>query len=219
MTDHSSAVSVSSVTLWFVLFSRSLHVAASWPCPRCSSICRRRRRRAEGGRRLPQARTERYGKRQYADAIKDFSRCLELDPKNVEAFDRRGSAYFMVARFAESVSDFDNQIKLRPKMANEHWRRGIPLYYAGKYDEAPTVRRLRERVHRRRRERRVALHVRRQEGRAEEARTKILKIGKDGRTPMMEVYELFKGKLKPEDVMKAANEGKLSDDQRKPRLF
>jgi lipoprotein NlpI len=163
---------------------------------------------------------ERFGKRQYADAIKDFSKCLELDPKNVEALDHRGAAYFMVGKFSESVSDFDSQIKLRPKRANEHWRRGISLYYAGKYDEGARQFVGYENVSTDDVENAVwhFMCIAKKDG-LKKARTKILKIGKDGRTPMMEVYELFKGKLKPEDVMKAANEGKLSEDQRKPRLF
>jgi hypothetical protein len=36
---------------------------------------------------------------------------------------------------------------------------------------------------------------------------------------MMQVYELFKGTLKPADVLSAANAGELTDEQRKPMLF
>jgi lipoprotein NlpI len=47
----------------------------------------------------------------------------------------------------------------------------------------------------------------------------VLKIGKDKRVPMMEVYDLFRGKLKPADVLAAAGAGDLTAGQRKPRLF
>jgi lipoprotein NlpI len=162
----------------------------------------------------------RLAKRQYADAIADFTKCIDLDPKNVEAYDQRGSAHFMAGKFAESVADFDKQIKLDPKKADQHWRRGISLYYAGKYEEgakqflgdkdafADDVEN-------------AVWHftcVTKKDGK-KKARESILKIGKDGRTPMMEVYDLYKGKIEPDDVLKAANAGDLTDEQRKPQLF
>ena len=161
-----------------------------------------------------------YGKRQFADAVKDYTACLKLDPKNAEALHHRGSAHFMVGKFAESVADFDAEIKLRPRVANGHWQRGISLYYAGKYDEGAKQFVGYENVSTDDVENAVwhFMCLAKKDG-LKKARSKILKIGKDGRTPMMEVYELFKGKMTPDDVMKAANEGKLSDDQRKPRLF
>ena len=38
----------------------------------------------------------------------------------------------------------------------------------------------------------------------------ILKIGDDRRVPMRQIYDLYAGKLKPEDVLKAARAGKPS---------
>src|SRR5262249_53996168 len=47
----------------------------------------------------------------------------------------------------------------------------------------------------------------------------ILKVGKDRRVPMMEVYELYRGALKPADVLAAAQAGDVPDAERKNRLF
>lgn len=162
----------------------------------------------------------RLAKRQYADAVKDLTKCIELDPKSVDAFSERGSAYFMLGKFDESVADFDKQIKLDPKKANEHWRRGISLYYAGKYEEGAKQFVGYENVSTDDVENAVwhFMCVMKKDGK-KKALAGVLKIGKDGRTPMMEVYDLFKGKLKPEDLLKAANAGKLTDEQRKPQLF
>jgi len=162
----------------------------------------------------------RLARRQYADAIEDLTKCIELDPKNAEAYDERGSAHFLAGKFAESVADFDKQIELAPKKADQHWRRGISLYYAGKYEEGARqflgdkdafVDDVENAV----------WHftcVRRKDGK-KKARESVLKIGKDGRKPMMQVYDLYRGKIEPDDVLKAANEGKLTDEQRKPQLF
>jgi lipoprotein NlpI len=160
------------------------------------------------------------GRRKYDEAVAAFGKCLELDPKNAEALDRRGSAQFMRGKFAESVADFDRFLKLRPKQSAGHWRRGISLYYAGKYDEGRQQFEGYEKVDTNDVENAVwhFLCVARKDG-VEKARAKVLKIGKDKRVPMMEVYELFRGKLKPAGVLAAAEAGDLSAEQRKPRLF
>jgi lipoprotein NlpI len=162
----------------------------------------------------------RYGKRQYADAVKDLTKCVELDKKNVEAYSLRGAAHFMLGKFDESVADFDREIALEPKRASGHWRRGISLYYAGKYEGGAKQFAGDKQVFADDVENAVwhFMCVSKKDGK-KKALASVLKIGKDGRTPMMEVYELYKGKLKPEDVLKAANAGKLSDEQRKPQLF
>ena len=53
----------------------------------------------------------------------------------------------------------------------------------------------------------------------EKARAAMLKIGRDKRVPMMEVYALFRGKLKPADVLKAAEAGEPPAEQLNRRRF
>jgi lipoprotein NlpI len=126
----------------------------------------------------------------------------------------------MRGRFAESVADFDRFIALQPDKANGHWRRGISLYYAGKFEAGKKQFEGYEKVDTNDVENAIwhFLCAARKDG-VKKARAGILKIGKDKRVPMMQVYELFKGTIKPADVLDAANAGKLSDDQRKPMLF
>ena len=47
----------------------------------------------------------------------------------------------------------------------------------------------------------------------DKARQSILKIGKDARVPMMKVYDLYRGVAKPEDVLAAARDEKLTPEQ------
>jgi lipoprotein NlpI len=164
--------------------------------------------------------TERFGERDYKGAIADFTECLRLELRNIDALDRLGSAYFMVSKFKESVADFDAYLKLVPKQANGHWRRGISLYYARRYDEGKKQFEGYEKVDTNDVENAVwhFLCAAKKDG-LKKARAGLLKIGKDGRTPMMEVYDLFKGKLEPADVLKAANAGTLPDQQRRQQLF
>jgi lipoprotein NlpI len=53
----------------------------------------------------------------------------------------------------------------------------------------------------------------------EKARTAMLKIGKDRRVPMMVVYDLFRGKAQPADVLKAVEADAPAADQLNRRLF
>src|SRR5205823_2856889 len=56
-------------------------------------------------------------------------------------------------------------------------------------------------------------------GGVEKARASILKIGNDRRVPMMQVYALFAGKAKPEDVLAAVEKGKPSAEELNQRRF
>ena len=161
-----------------------------------------------------------YEKQDYADAIKDYSAAIKSDPALAAAYQQRGVCHFMTSRFKESVADFDQYLKLEPKKADHHWQRGIALYYLGKYDEGKKQFEGYEAVDTNDVENAVwhLMCAAKKDGLAK-ARKSIMKVGKDRRVPMMEVYDLFAGTKKPEEIMKAAMAGDLSEEQRKPNLF
>jgi lipoprotein NlpI len=143
--------------------------------------------------------------RQHKEAVADFDRAIQLDPKNAEAYNRRGSEQFKLGRIKESIADFDRFLQIRPDQAPGHWKRGISYYYAGRFDDGRKQFEGYEKVDTNDVENAVwhFLCVARMSG-IDKARAGLLKIGKDKRVPMMQVYELFAGKLKPEDVLAAA---------------
>jgi lipoprotein NlpI len=163
---------------------------------------------------------EELNKGKYDDAVKSLTRAIDLDKDNAEALDVRGAAQFLRGKFTESVADFDRVVKMAPEKANGHWRRGISLYYAGKYDEGKKQFEGYEKVDTNDVENAVwhFLCAAKKDG-VEKARAAVLKIGKDRRTPMMEVYDLYRGKLKPEDVLAAAKDKGLSEAERSRALF
>jgi lipoprotein NlpI len=160
------------------------------------------------------------GSGKYAEAAADLTKIIEQDANAAEAYDRRGSVHFKMGKFKESLADFDKFIQLRPKEANGHWRRGITCYYAGAFDEGRKQFEGYEKVDTNDVENAVwhFLCVARAEGVAK-ARAKLLKIGKDARVPMMDVYSLYAGKAKPEDVLAAARAGNPTPAERNQRLF
>lgn len=158
--------------------------------------------------------------RRPADAIADYDRAVKLDPKLGVAYDLRGSEHFKQGKIAESLADFDRFLELEPAERNGHWRRGISLYYAGKFDEGRKQFEGYEKVDTNDVENAVwhFLCNARAVG-VEKARTQVLKIGKDRRVPMMEVYSLFKGEIKPDDVLTAAKAGQPPEAELNARLF
>lgn len=171
------------------------------------------------GDRMPAETPDEY-RAKLMQTVADCTKAIELDPKAADAYQRRGEAQFKLGKIAESVADFDRFLELRPEAKPGHWQRGISLYYAGKYDEGKKQFEGYEKVDTNDVENAVwhFLCAARKDG-VEKARAGMLKIGKDKRPPMMEVYSLYKGDLKPADVLAAAQRDELKGEERKRALF
>jgi tetratricopeptide (TPR) repeat protein len=119
----------------------------------------------------------------------------------------RAVADFLGGRLAESVAGFDTLARVDPARAPQLWQRGIALYYAGRYKDC----RLQFESHRTVNPNDVEnaawhfLCVARGES-PQAARTALLPVGPDARTPMRQVYDMFRGALKPDDVLAAAGD-------------
>lgn len=158
--------------------------------------------------------------RKPAEAVADFTKCLELDPKLADAYQQRGGEYFKLAKIDQSLADFDKFLELRPEERPGHWQRGIALYYAGKYKEGAEQFKAGDKVFANDVENAVWHYLCNEKGvGAEKARAELLKIGTDKRVPMMVVNDLFAGKAKPEEVMAAVEKGEPKGEELKSRLF
>lgn len=114
---------------------------------------------------------------------------------------------FLAGRIKESVAGFDRVVTLVPDAAPELWQRGIALYYVGRYDDC----RKQFESHRTVNPNDVEnpawhfLCVAHAESPAK-ARSALLPVGPDQRSPMREVYEMFKGSMTPDAVLAAAGQ-------------
>src|SRR5438128_4812632 len=119
----------------------------------------------------------------------------------------RAVADFQQGRITQAVDGFDRVAKLVPGYAPQLWQRGIALYYAGRYKDCRAQFESHRTVNPNDVEN-AAWHflcVARGESR-QNARAALLPVGPDSRVPMRQVYAMFRGELKPEDVMAAAGD-------------
>jgi lipoprotein NlpI len=117
----------------------------------------------------------------------------------------RAVADFRESRFVESAAGFDRLAKLIPDHAPALWQRGIVLYYAGRYGDCRAQFESHRTVNANDVEN-AAWHflcVARAESPAK-ARAALLPVGFDPRLPMVQIYRMLQGTLKPEEVLSVA---------------
>jgi lipoprotein NlpI len=158
--------------------------------------------------------------RQNDEAIKALTEVIKLEPKFSPAFDRRGDAYLKLGKFKEAIADFDEYLKANPKFAPDHWRRGIALYYAGRFKDGVDQFELHRKVNPEDVENSAWHYLcNARANTPKKAREDLIPVKDDARVPMKQVLELFAGKIKPADVIAAAESAKLKDQALKEARF
>jgi lipoprotein NlpI len=153
-------------------------------------------------------------------ALARLSQAIQASPKTAIALYLRGREHFRAGKIAESVADFDKYAELEPQAQNRLWERGISYYYLGQYEKGAKQFEDYQKFHDQDVENSVwrYLCIARQSG-VEKAQANLLPITNDPRVPMMEIYALYQGKLKPEEVLAAANDNPPGRDMHRQRLF
>jgi len=131
--------------------------------------------------------------------------CAVLLAQGPKAMLDRAADEFAAGRFTQSALTFDEAAKLIPEEAPYLWQRGIALYYAGRFTDCRRQFESHRTVNPDDVEN-AAWHflcVAREQT-PEKARAALLPVGPDPRPPMREVYQMFRGALTADDVLKAA---------------
>jgi lipoprotein NlpI len=131
--------------------------------------------------------------------------CASVSSQSAQALLNRGVAEFEQGRFVASATAFDELAKMMPDRAPHLWQRGIALYYAGRFADCRRQFESHRTVNPDDVENAVwhFLCVARGQN-PDAARAALLPVGPDPRVPMREVYEMFRGAMTPDGVMKAA---------------
>jgi len=197
------------------LMLRSLLAAALAFCFLPSRACR-----GQDVEELLQQATQAGQRGDHERAIAKLSEAINLSPTTPIAWYQRGREQFKAGKIAESVADFDKYVQLVPQAENRQWERGISYYYAGQFEKGAKQFEDYQKFHDQDVENSVwrYLCIARTSG-VEKARSSLMPITSDPRVPMMPIYGLYQGKLKPEDVLAAANSSPPNRELHNQRLF
>ncbi len=156
----------------------------------------------------------------HRQAIERLTAAIKSKPDEPLPLYLRGREHFRAGQIAESVADFDRYVELQPSAENQQWERGIAYYYAGEYAKGAKQFENYQKFHNQDVENSAwkYLCVAQAES-VEKAQANLLPIEHDPRVPMMQIYELYRGKLKPEDVLAAAKAGNPDKNLLNQRLF
>jgi lipoprotein NlpI len=159
-------------------------------------------------------------RREFPRAIELLDKIVALDATAAEPHYWRGRANFCAGKIDAAVADFDKYLELNPSAKSRQWERGIALYYAGKFAAGAKQFELYQTYHDQDVENSAwrYLCVARAAG-VEKAKENMLPIESDRRVPMMAIYDLYRGKKKPEEVLAAAEAGQPLKTELNLRLF
>lgn len=72
----------------------------------------------------------------YENAISEFSKAIQFDPKFAEAYDRRAVVYTKMIKYRKAMNDLTKALELQPNNSDFLNHRGILYYCLQKYSNA-----------------------------------------------------------------------------------
>ncbi|MDB5388641.1 MAG: nlpI 2 [Planctomycetaceae bacterium] len=159
-------------------------------------------------------------KKTQTDRIEKLSQQIAENPKSEDLYSQRGDACFFLGQFDKAVADYDEMVKLNPASEASHWRRGIACFYADKFKNAAAQFEMYHSFDDVDRENGIWRYLSQYMAQGRDpARQGLLKYKKDDREPFPAVYQLFAGKITPEEILKQIGEAEIDDQERQKRLF
>jgi tetratricopeptide (TPR) repeat protein len=79
---------------------------------------------------------EHYGRGEYDTAIQEYSKAVNVDPKQISAYVNRGITYFVKGEHEKAIADFTQAIALDPNYVIAFYNRGLVYKTTGQEVEA-----------------------------------------------------------------------------------
>ncbi|MBG1265305.1 tetratricopeptide repeat protein [Nostoc sp. WHI] len=134
--------------------------------------------------------------------LKRWNETIHNQPKNPNAYIRRGMVNFQLANIDESIQDFDMAEQLDASLKPYLWQRGLSYYYVERFAEGAQQFEIDLTVNTQDVEETVwrYLCIARLLG-VEEAHSSLLTVTNDPRRVMQRVYDLYAGNCTSDDVL------------------
>jgi len=157
---------------------------------------------------------------QSKQAVDLLTQAIAARPDLAKAYYTRGRERFRLGQLDKSVSDFDKYVALVPDVEPRQWERGIAYYYVGKFKQGAAQFELYQTYHDNDVENSVWRYLCMVPTTGiEKARSVMLPIKNDRRNPMMQVFNLYRGRLKPANVLAETRRGDPPADVLAGRQF
>lgn len=149
---------------------------------------------------------------QRAAAVGDSQQAVDLVTTYLSKFDQDSAAFYLRGRErfrlgdpTGSLADFDHMLELDPRRRPQLWERGISCYYAKQYQAGADQFSAYQTYDDNDVENAVwhFLCLAKEKG-LDQARESLMRVRRDRRVPMMEIYQLYADAATVNDVIKAA---------------
>ncbi|MHB8137449.1 MAG: tetratricopeptide repeat protein [Smithellaceae bacterium] len=77
-----------------------------------------------------------YGLGNYKQAMEDYDRAIEFNPRHAEAYNNRGSVYHKLGNYQQAIADLNKAIEFNPRYAEAYNNRGAACHILGNYKQA-----------------------------------------------------------------------------------
>lgn len=77
-----------------------------------------------------------FKQEKYEQALKAFTRLIELNPQHADAYKNRGVTYMKQEKFDEAISDFQKAKQLFPELRGLYSNLGVAWYYKKNFEKA-----------------------------------------------------------------------------------
>ncbi len=160
------------------------------------------------------AETQARRRKEFTERAAAAEAALAGDAQSVSAYSARGDARLFLGEFAGAVADFEKMIALDPTQDAPHWRLGIAYYFTG--DFAKSARQF-EKYHAydgRDRENGIWKFLAQAKGEnIAKARAGMLVYTRFDREPFPSLYEMFAGKMSPDEVLAEVAKKGLTENE------
>ena len=77
----------------------------------------------------------RHFRKNFKKAISDYTKAIELNPRDAKLYHIRGQGYIMIGQYDKAIADYTKAIELNPRDAKSYSGRVIAYHKNGQYDK------------------------------------------------------------------------------------